>query len=87
MVTDRSVARPRVVLAEDFVLIQEAVRLAIGRECDLVAAVEDAEAAVHAVEAHLPDVLDSRSFLFPAAMASLWRRSCSRVTPTSKSSS
>lgn len=49
--------RPRVVIAEDFVLIQESMRLLLGSECDVVAAVEDAEAALAAVAAYSPDLL------------------------------
>ena len=50
-------ARPRVVVAEDYVLIQENIRRAIQAECDIVAAVEDGEAALEAVESHGADVL------------------------------
>lgn len=49
--------RPRVVIAEDFVLIQENIRLLLKSECDVVAAVEDGESALSAVMNHEPDVL------------------------------
>jgi DNA-binding NarL/FixJ family response regulator len=49
--------RPRVVIAEDFVLIQESIRLAVQGCCEVVAAVEDGEAALAAVAAHSPDIL------------------------------
>jgi two-component system, NarL family, nitrate/nitrite response regulator NarL len=49
--------RPRVVIAEDYVLIQENIRKAIERDCDIVASVEDGEAALEAVVAHAPDIL------------------------------
>jgi DNA-binding NarL/FixJ family response regulator len=49
--------RPRVVVAEDFVLIQENIRRVIQPDCDIVAAVEDGEAALDAVAAHTPDIL------------------------------
>jgi CheY-like chemotaxis protein len=49
--------RPRIVIAEDFVLIQENIRVLLEPECDLVAVVEDGEAALAAVASHEPDVL------------------------------
>lgn len=49
--------RTRIVIAEDFVLIQEGIRLLLEPECDIVAAVEDAEAALAAVAAQNPDIL------------------------------
>lgn len=54
---EESLNRPRVVIAEDFVLIQEGIRLAIQQHCDVVAAVEDGEAALDAVAKHSPDIL------------------------------
>jgi DNA-binding NarL/FixJ family response regulator len=54
---ERSSNRPRVVIAEDFVLIQESIRLAIQKDCDVVAMVEDGEAALEAVTNHSPDIL------------------------------
>ena len=50
-------SRPRVVIAEDFVLIQESIRLLVQLECDVVAAVEDGTAALAAVAEHNPDLL------------------------------
>jgi DNA-binding NarL/FixJ family response regulator len=49
--------RPRVVIAEDFVLIQENIRTVIQPLCEVVAAVEDGEAALEAVARHAPDIL------------------------------
>ena len=49
--------RPRVVIAEDFVLIQENIRKAIESDCDIVAAVEDGEAALEAVATKGVDIL------------------------------
>lgn len=49
--------RPRVVIAEDYVLIQEMIRDLLETEFDVVAAVEDGSAALNAVEEHRPDIL------------------------------
>jgi DNA-binding NarL/FixJ family response regulator len=49
--------RPRLVIAEDAVLIQENIRRVVQPECDVVAAVEDGEAVIQAVETHAPDIL------------------------------
>lgn len=49
--------RPRVVIAEDFVLIQQNIRSALQKRCDVVATVEDGASALAAVESHSPDVL------------------------------
>jgi two-component system response regulator DesR len=46
-----------VVIAEDYVLIQEHMRQVLLPECDVVAAVEDGDAALAAVAAHAPDIL------------------------------
>jgi len=46
-----------VVIAEDFTLIQESIRLLLQPHCEVVAAVEDGEAAVKAVAALCPDIL------------------------------
>ena len=43
--------RPRVVIAEDFVLIQENIRRALPPDCEVIAAVEDGAAALQ------PDIL------------------------------
>lgn len=51
------VSRPRVVIAEDFVLIQENLRQVLQPECEVVAAVEDGEAALEAVATYGPDIL------------------------------
>lgn len=50
-------SRPRVVIAEDFVLIQEMMRDLLEPECDVVAAAEDGPAAIDAVATYRPDVL------------------------------
>ena len=44
-------------IAEDAVLIQENIRRVVQRECDVVAAVEDGEAVIQAIETHAPDIL------------------------------
>lgn len=49
--------RPRVIIAEDYVLIQENIRKVIERDCDIVAMVEDGEAALDAVGTLSPDIL------------------------------
>lgn len=49
--------RLRVIIAEDFVLIQENIRRALGPSCDVIATVEDGDAALEAVAAHAPDIL------------------------------
>lgn len=49
--------RPRLVIAEDFVLIQENIRRVVQEDCDVVAVVEDGEAALDAVTVHAPDIL------------------------------
>ena len=49
--------RPRVVIAEDFVLIQENIRKVVEPSCDVVAVVEDGASALQAVATHSPDIL------------------------------
>lgn len=49
--------QPRVVIAEDFVLIQENIRRALPPECEVIAAVEDGAAALDAVADQKPDIL------------------------------
>jgi two-component system nitrate/nitrite response regulator NarL len=49
--------RPRVVIAEDYVVIQEHIKSVLTPECDVVAAVEDGESALAAIRDHQPDVL------------------------------
>jgi two-component system response regulator DesR len=51
------VIRPRVVIAEDFVLIQEHMRQLLQPGCDVVATVEDGDAALEAAAAYTPDIL------------------------------
>jgi len=51
------VKRTRVVIAEDFVLIQENIRRALPPECEIIAAVEDGSAALDVVAALQPDIL------------------------------
>jgi DNA-binding NarL/FixJ family response regulator len=50
-------SRPKAVLAEDHLLIQEAMRLELRREVEVVATVQDGAAALEAVAKHQPDVL------------------------------
>jgi CheY-like chemotaxis protein len=47
----------RVIIAEDFVLIQENIRRALPSDCEVIAAVEDGAAALDAVGALEPDIL------------------------------
>src|SRR3954454_16013886 len=49
--------RSRVVIAEDYVLIQETIRAILAPECEVVAAVEDGRAALDAVAALQADIL------------------------------
>jgi DNA-binding NarL/FixJ family response regulator len=49
--------RPRVVIAEDFVLIQEMIRDLLEPECEVVAMVEDGNAAIASVAAQQPQIL------------------------------
>ena len=49
--------RPRIVIAEDFVLIQENLRRAVPPECEIVAMVEDGAAALDVVAKQKPDIL------------------------------
>ena len=49
--------RPRVYIAEDFVLIQEMIRNTIEPECDVAAMFEDGRDALDAVLADPPDIL------------------------------
>jgi two-component system response regulator DesR len=51
------VIRPRVVIAEDFVLIQEQIRQLLLPDCDVVAVVEDGGAALEAIALYNPDIL------------------------------
>ena len=48
---------PRVVIAEDYVLIQENIRRALPPECEIIAAVEEGAAALEVVAAQAPDIL------------------------------
>lgn len=48
---------PKAVLAEDHLLIQEAMRLELRRVVEVVATVQDGAAALEAVAQHQPDVL------------------------------
>jgi DNA-binding NarL/FixJ family response regulator len=48
---------PKAVLAEDHLLIREAIRLELGREVEVVATVQDGAAALEAVAQYQPDVL------------------------------
>ena len=49
--------RPRVIIAEDFVLIQENIRKALQERCAVIATVEDGASALMAVSTHVPDIL------------------------------
>lgn len=47
--------RPGVLIVEDYVLIQETIRLVLQRDCDVVATAEDAESALAAATELRPD--------------------------------
>jgi two-component system uhpT operon response regulator UhpA len=49
--------RPRVVIAEDFVLLQEMVRDTLEPACEVIATAEDGQSAIEAVTSHRPDIL------------------------------
>src|SRR4051812_1355567 len=49
--------RPSVVIAEDFVILQEEIRRVLEPEFDVIAAVEDGRAALEAIAAQRPEVL------------------------------
>ena len=49
--------RPRVVIAEDYVLIQENIRRSLPPECEIIATVEDGAATLEVVAALQPDIL------------------------------
>jgi len=49
--------RPRIVIAEDFVLIQENIRRSLPPDCEVIATVENGAAALDAVAALQPDIL------------------------------
>jgi DNA-binding NarL/FixJ family response regulator len=49
--------RPRVVIAEDHVLVRDVIRDVLRSECDVLAVVEDGGAALEAVAEHHPDFL------------------------------
>lgn len=49
--------RPRVVIAEDYVLIQENIRRALPPECEVIAAVEHGADALDVVATQQPDIL------------------------------
>ena len=50
-------SRPRVLIAEDYVLIQENIRKAISSWCDIVGTVEDGKSALAAAGAEHPDIV------------------------------
>jgi DNA-binding NarL/FixJ family response regulator len=54
---EKAIRRPSVVIAEDFVLLQEEIRRVLEPEFDVVAAVEDGRAALETIAAQVPDVL------------------------------
>jgi two-component system response regulator DesR len=49
--------RPRVMIVEDFVLIQESIRVVLEGECDVLATAEDGETALAAVAELRPDIV------------------------------
>lgn len=53
----KSTPAPRVIIADDSVLIQENIRKALRKHCAVIATVEDGASALDAVKTHSPDVL------------------------------
>jgi DNA-binding NarL/FixJ family response regulator len=47
--------RPRVIIVEDFALLQETIRLLLKRECDVVATADDGETAIAMTAELAPD--------------------------------
>ncbi|HEX3879076.1 MAG TPA: response regulator transcription factor [Bryobacteraceae bacterium] len=71
--------RPRVVVVEDYILIQENIRLVLERDCDVVATAEDSEAALAAVAEFNPDVVTvdvslpgSSGFVLAKRLGEMW---------------
>jgi DNA-binding NarL/FixJ family response regulator len=60
--------RPRVVIAEDFILIQESIRIVLEEDCDVVATAENGEDALDAIAAHEPDIV-TLDVSFPDGMS------------------
>ena len=54
---EKATLRPSVVIAEDFVLLQEEIRRVLEPDFDVIAAVEDGRAALETIVAQRPDVL------------------------------
>lgn len=74
--------RAWIVIADHNVLIQEAIRVHLETELDVVAAVEDGRAALHAVNLHQSDVLlldGSLPYVNGFAVARSARESCPGV--------
>lgn len=56
-VTQAAGRRVRVIIAEDFILVQEAIRLLLEPQCDVVAVADDGEAAIELAAKYKPDIL------------------------------
>ena len=54
---EEAIHRPTVVIAEDFVLLQEEIRRILEPEFEVVAAVEDGRAALESIGMQRPDIL------------------------------
>ena len=55
--TSNACKRPRVLITEDYVLIQENIRRVVDGTCDVIGVVEDGESALAAVAEHSPDIV------------------------------
>lgn len=49
--------QPRVVIVEDFALIQENIRRVVQPQCEVLALADNGQEAITAVETHSPDIL------------------------------
>jgi len=49
--------QPRIIIAEDHILIQEATRAVLAPTCEVVATVEDGLSAIEAASKHKPDII------------------------------
>lgn len=54
---ERMEKRPRVIIVEDFVLLQETIRLLLERECEVAATADDGESAIVLTAELTPDIV------------------------------
>ena len=77
------VRRPRVIIVEDFVLLQENIRLLLEPECDVVAVAEDCESALTATLELAPEILTIDVSL-PGASGFTLAESVKRFAPATR---